>query len=119
MLERTALETLQGDTTLTLVPTDSGRQHGVVRCAACATALWNVHGSRTPRIVYLRVGTLDEPQAHPPQAHIYVRSKQPWLALGEAAPRFKADYDAAKLWPPESLQRYVETKPLSRTQPKV
>lgn len=119
MLERTALEILQGTTTLTLVPTDSGRKHWVARCAACATALWNVHGSHMPRIVYLRVGTLDEPAAHPPRAHIYVRSKQPWVVLDDSTPRFAAYYDAAKLWPQPSLERYVQTQAPARRKPKV
>lgn len=59
---------------------------------------------------YVRVGTLDEPGRFPPQAHIFVRSKQPRLVLNAAAPAFKAYYDAAKLWPAASPQRHAEAK---------
>jgi hypothetical protein len=53
----------------------------------------------------LRVGTLDEPAALPPDVHIYTRSKQPWIALPQGVPAFEAYYDSKKLWPAESLAR--------------
>jgi len=72
--------------------------------------MWNEHGSRTAITRYVRVGTLDEPDRLPPQAHIFVRSKQAWLTLGAGTPAFSAYYDAAKLWPAESLARYAQAK---------
>jgi hypothetical protein len=52
------------------------------------------------------VGTLDEPARCPPQAHIFVRSKQPWLKLPMGVQIFDEYYDASKTWPTESLARY-------------
>jgi hypothetical protein len=61
---------------------------------------------------YVRVGTLDQPQALPPLAHIYVRSRQPWLMLDSAVPVFAGCYDAAKTWPQASLARYEAARAL-------
>jgi hypothetical protein len=52
----------------------------------------------------MRVGTLDTPSALAPDAHIYTRSKLPWVTLG-ATSAFQEYYDTAKLWPAESLAR--------------
>src|SRR3954449_2104571 len=60
------------------MPTDSGRPHDIHRCPACGTALWSDYGHR-PALRFVRVGTLDEPDALPPDVHIYVRSKLPWV----------------------------------------
>jgi hypothetical protein len=88
----------------TLTPTDSGRPHDVYRCAACRTALWSDYGRR-PAIRFVRVGTLDEPAALPPDVHIFTRSKLPWVGLPAATPAFEVYYDTKTLWPPESLAR--------------
>ena len=86
------------------MPTDSGRPHDVYRCAACQTAVWSDYGRR-PSLRFLRVGALDTPAALPPQAHIFTRSKLPWLKLPDDVPAFEIYYDMDKLWPPESLAR--------------
>lgn len=86
------------------VPTDSGRAHQVFKCAQCALILWNAFGDWPMRFV--RVGTLDDPSALVPGAHIFTRSKQPWVVLPEGAPSFDAFYEPPKVWPPESLVRF-------------
>ena len=110
MIEYSAMTLLSGEPSFVKVPTDSGNTHWVARCPACQTAVWNEHGSRKAITRYVRVGTLDEPSRCPPQAHIYVRSRQPWLALDPQVPSFKAYYTAAKLWPQDSLARYNAAK---------
>lgn len=86
------------------VPTDSGRPHDVHRCASCQTALWSDYGRR-PSLRFVRVCTLDDPTALPPQAHIFTRSKLPWLSLPADVPAFEVYYDMKALWPAESLER--------------
>ena len=44
-------------------------------------------------------------QAVPPDVHIYVRSKLPWITLPDGVPAFEAYYDSRTLWPPASLER--------------
>jgi hypothetical protein len=86
------------------MPTDSGRPHDIYRCPECRIAVWSTYGGRT-QIRFVRVGTLDEPSALPPDVHIYTRSKLPWVKLPEGTPAFEAYYDAKVLWPAESLAR--------------
>ncbi|HEX4304084.1 MAG TPA: GFA family protein [Rhizomicrobium sp.] len=95
------------------MPTESGRPHIVSRCPACKTALWSDYGGR--KIMrFLRVGTLDDPSALPPDAHIFTRSKLRWVDLKNPArgattkkPALvvKVYYNMKKDWPASSLAR--------------
>ncbi|MBL8345458.1 MAG: GFA family protein [Rubrivivax sp.] len=117
MIEFSAFTVTAGEAEFVKVPTDSGNAHWVARCPACRTAMWNEHGARRNAVTrYVRVGTLDEPNRLPPRAHIYVRSKQPWLELGAAIPAFKTYYDPARTWPAEGLARYAAAKALRAAQ---
>ena len=62
------------------------------------------YGGNQP-LAFVRVGTLDEPSALPPDVDIYTRSKLPWVTLPAEVPAFEVYYDFKKLWPPESLAR--------------
>jgi hypothetical protein len=86
-----------------LMSTDSGGPHDIYRCSKCQTALWSDYGRRPFRFV--RVGTLDNPARIPPDAHIFVRSKLPWVGLPQGTPAFKVYYETKKLWPKDSLAR--------------
>ncbi|MGH6915392.1 MAG: GFA family protein [Geminicoccales bacterium] len=86
------------------VPTDSGRPHDIHRCRACKTALWSDYGGR-PALRFVRVGTLDDAAALPPDVHIFTRSKLPWVRLPEGVPAFEVYYDTKALWPAASLER--------------
>jgi hypothetical protein len=110
MIEYTKFSVLQGEPEFVLVPTDSGGKHWVARCPSCRTAMWNEHGARPAVTRYVRVGTLDHPASCPPQAHIYCRSKQPWVVIPAETPSFRAYYDAMKIWPATSLARYAAAK---------
>lgn len=104
LIEAERMALLSGDPEPTAVPTDSGRPHQIYRCPSCRTAVWSEYGGRSA-LRFVRVGTLDQPAALPPDVHIYVRSKLPWISLPEGAPAFDAYYDSRKLWPASSLER--------------
>ena len=78
--------TLSGEPEPVAVPTDSGRPHRLFsaarpvarRCGASMAAA---------RLRFVRVGTLDDPAALPPDIHIYTRSKLPWVDLAGRQPR--------------------------------
>jgi hypothetical protein len=86
------------------MPTDSGRPHGIYRCEACGTAVWSEYGG-VAALRFVRVGTLDDPRALAPDVHIYVRTKQPWVALPPGLPAFDAYYDSKHLWSAANLER--------------
>lgn len=104
MIETDRVVMSQGTLTCVAMPTDSGRPHLVDRCASCGTAVWSDYGGRKV-MRFLRVGTLDDPAALAPGAHIFIRSKQPWVVLAPEVPAFEVYYQMAELWPAESLRR--------------
>jgi hypothetical protein len=104
LIETERVEKLSGEARAIGVPTDSGRPHTIYRCEHCETAVWSHYGG-VEKLSFVRVGTLDEPSALPPDIHIYTRSKLPWVKLPAGVPAFEAYYDSKKLWPPESLER--------------
>ncbi len=104
IIETDRIELIAGEPKPVRVPTDSGRPHDVYRCPRCQTAMWSDYGGR-PALRFVRVGTLDRPDALKPDVHIFTRSKQPWVGLPAGVPAFEVYYDMAKLWPADSLKR--------------
>jgi hypothetical protein len=62
---------------------------GVCRCHSCKTVLWATHRDFGNRILFVRLGTLDEAGRFPPDAHFFVRSKHPWIAVPDSARCFE------------------------------
>jgi hypothetical protein len=93
-----------GETLAVATPSESGTGQIVHRCPACHVALWSHYGGRT-RAAFVRAGTLDQPNPIEPDAHIFTRSKQPWVNLDGGAPAFEIFYEMDQLWPAESLAR--------------
>jgi len=104
LIETDRVTLLSGEPRPVAVPTDSGRPHEIFRCPTCQTAVWSDYGRRGV-LRFVRVGTLDDAAALPPDVHIYTRSKLPWIALPAGVPAFEAYYDMKKLWPAASLER--------------
>ncbi len=104
LIETDRIDLRSGDPKPYVMPTDSGQPHTVFRCPDCGTAMWSEYGGRKA-LRFVRVGTLDDPRSLPPDVHIYIRSKLPWIALPDGVPTFEAYYDSRKLWPAASLER--------------
>lgn len=85
------------------VPRDDGSVQRIFRCPTCQIAVFSEYGR--PQVRFVRAGTLDDPTHIEPDVHIYTRSKVGWVALPEATPAFEVYYDAAQLWPADSLRR--------------
>ncbi|MEO5492998.1 MAG: GFA family protein [Sphingomonas sp.] len=75
--------------------TPSGAQSHQRACGVCHNRLWNANSSR-PGIVTVRAGTLDHNRALQPRAHIWVNSKQPWIALPVDVPTFDENAPVAE-----------------------
>jgi len=103
IIELDRIELQSGELKPVRMPTDSGRVHDVYRCADCGTALWSDYGGRPIRFV--RATTLDDRAALKPDAHIFTRSKLPWVQIPDDQPAFEIFYDLETQWSPEGLAR--------------
>jgi hypothetical protein len=105
MIEADRVELLTGEPEIVHTPSNSGRGQDIARCPTCRVAVWSHYSGGGPKISFIRVGTLDEPDRLPPDVHIFTASKQPWVVLPEGVPAVAEYYDLKKLWPAESLER--------------
>lgn len=105
VIERDRIE-LSGEVELIETPSASGKGQKVARCPKCKIALWSHYPGGGPASAFIRVGTLDDPSAMPPDVHIFTSTKQPWLVLPPGAKVFAGFYRGSdNIWPPESLAR--------------
>jgi hypothetical protein len=91
------------------MPTESGRPHGIYRCADCGIAVWSEYSGNV-NLRFVRVGTLDDPTALPPDVHIFVRSKLPWVVLPPGAKAYDVFYDPRTDIPAASFERWKATR---------
>lgn len=87
------------------VPTGSGGEQAILRCAACGTALWSHYPGLGRGACAVRAGTLDDPAAVRPDAATYVAERWPWVPLPEGIPAFEAYYRPSELLPPDRFAR--------------
>jgi hypothetical protein len=105
MIEADRVIVLQGTPETVDTPSNSGKGQKFVRCPSCRTALWSHYAGAGDAVSFIRVGTLDEPDRLPPDIHIFISSKQPWVVLSPDIPAFEKFYDRKEMWPEESLER--------------
>jgi hypothetical protein len=96
---------VQGTIDLVHTPSCSGKGQEIARCPVCRVALWSHYAGAGRKLSFIRVGTLDDPDAMPPDIHIFTASKQPWVILPEGTPAVAEYYRASERWPAESLAR--------------
>ncbi|HWA01091.1 MAG TPA: GFA family protein [Caulobacterales bacterium] len=104
LIETDRIEMLGASPVAIEMPSPSGRGHDIYRCETCEVALWSDYGKR-PYLRFVRVSTLDNPDAIKPDVHIFVRSKVPWVRLPDEARAFDVYYDIAQEWPADSQER--------------
>lgn len=108
MIETERLGVLNGTPESVATPSESGKGQKVVRCPLCRVAVWSHYASLDTRLAFVRVGTMDMPSRCPPDVHIFVSSKQPWVVIppgAEAYATFYSDEDRVRLFGPERLVR--------------
>jgi hypothetical protein len=103
LIETDRVELLTGEPEPVKVPRSGGKNQVIWRCPTCQIALYSKY--TTPRVRFVRAGTLDDPTRYEPDVHIFTRSKLPWVTLPESVPAFNVYYDTQKLWPAASLER--------------
>lgn len=105
MIESDRVESLGEEPVLIDTPSASGKGQRIARCPHCHLAVWSHYAGAGPLLRFVRVGTLDDPDALPPDVHIFTSSKQPWLTLPPGARAFTEYYDREQVWTPQSLER--------------
>ena len=83
----------------------SGAPCKVYFCAKCGTYMYTDYSSAVGRL-NVRTKTLNDSNQFPPQVHIFIKDKDPWLNLKDNVICFEKMYDPKKTWPKESLERY-------------
>lgn len=110
LVESDRVELLHGEPETVPTPSASGKGQRIVRCPQCRVALWSHYSGGGDAVRFVRVGTLDAPDALPPDVHIYTMSKQPWVVLPSGAPAFAEFYDPATVWTAQARDRYRAAK---------
>ena len=105
MIETDRVVLLQGAPEAINTPSNSGKGQKIHRCPTCRIAVWSNYAGAGDAVRFVRVGTLDDPDALPPDIHIFTSSKQQWVVLPEGIPAVPEYYDRNIYWPAESLAR--------------
>ncbi len=105
MIEADRIDVLRGEPEIVDTPSESGAGQKFSRCPACRVTLWSNYAGSGDALRFVRVGSLDDPDRHPPDVHIFTASKQPWVVLSPDVPAFEEFYDREKVWPKECLAR--------------
>lgn len=104
LIEADRVVHLGGEPEIVDTPSNSGQGQLIARCPKCRIALWSNYGGAT-FARFVRVGTLDNPDAFPPDIHIFTASKQPWVVFPPGARVVPEYYDWRQEWPAESVER--------------
>ncbi|WP_421994112.1 GFA family protein [Reyranella sp.] len=105
MIEADRVELLAGEPELVVTPSQSGKGQKIWRCPTCRVAVWSNYAGAGDAARFVRVGSLDDPDALPPDIHIFTQSKQPWVVLPAGTPAVPEFYDMRTTWSAESLER--------------
>jgi len=105
MIETNCVSLLSGKTEQVDTPSNSGKGQKIVRCPSCYIAVWSHYAGAGELLSFVRVGTLDDPDALPPDIHIYTASKQPWVILPPDTPAFEVYYRRSEQLSEACLER--------------
>ncbi len=87
VLKRSYMEVTQGEVQLNDFTASKNRMHRH-HCAKCGVALW-FSSPGYEGIIAIKPGTLDDTSGLRPIAHMWYRSAQPWLDVGDDVPVFQ------------------------------
>lgn len=105
MIESTKVVLTKGEPETILTPSNSGKGQRIVRCPSCKVAVWSHYAGAGDTLMFVRVGTLEDPDALPPDIHIFTSSKMPWVVIPEGAAAVPEYYSRNDHWPQDSLDR--------------
>ena len=86
-------------------PSASGRGQKIARCPTCRVSVWSNYPQAGAAVRFVRVGTMDDPSACPPDIHIFTSTKLPWVTLPADAKAVPEFYDLDAVWSDEAKER--------------
>ncbi|MBI29255.1 MAG: hypothetical protein CMI95_05125 [Pelagibacteraceae bacterium] len=98
---------VKGEVSSSDLPTGSGKGYRVFFCVNCGVYLYCKYKVSPGRIA-VRTVTLENPIT--PQAHIFLKDKDPWIEVTNKEICFDIYYDRDKIWPKESLKRLKQKR---------
>ena len=93
---------VDGKVSSTILPTGSGKGYRAYFCVDCGVYLYCKYYIGPGRL-NVRTKTLEDPIE--PQAHIFVKDKDPCIEIKDKTICHDTMYDREKTWPKESLDR--------------
>lgn len=105
LIEADRVQLLHGAVDVVLTPSNSGKGQKIARCPRCRISVWSNYAGIGDVVHFVRVGTLDNPDAMPPDIHIFTASKQPWVVIPDGIPAVPEYYRRSQYWPTESIAR--------------
>lgn len=102
---------INGATRTGIGPSGSGAGCEMHGCESCGVIIWLRYLYHQVPVIVVRTGTLEDPNALPPRAHIFTSQKQPWFVLPDDVPTFVEAADRDALWPASSIARYNALAP--------
>ena len=93
---------VEGEVSSSELDTGSGKGYRAYFCVNCGVYVYCKYNV-SPGRVAVRTATLNNPIF--PQAHIYVKDKDPWIEIANNQTCYDEFYDREKTWPEESLKR--------------
>jgi hypothetical protein len=106
LIEASNVEILRGEPNQTRLPSARGKGQVFFRCPQCGITLWSNYAGAGGKVYFVRVGTLDDSSAAPPDIHIYTSTKLPWVTLPDGVPAVAEFYRLSDHWPAASIDRF-------------
>ncbi|MEN3351385.1 MAG: hypothetical protein V7632_5020 [Bradyrhizobium sp.] len=106
MYEAERVEHIAAEPEIVDTASASGKGQKIARCPVCKVAVWSNYPGAGPAVRFVRVGTMDDPNQCPPDAHIFTSSKQHWVTFPPDAKVFAEYYDRRDVWPQEAQERW-------------
>ncbi len=83
----------------------SGKKATVYFCKRCGVYIYTNYETAVGRLT-VRTKTFSNPELYPPQAHIFLKDKDPWIKIVDQNICFEKMYDPKTTWPKDSQERY-------------
>ena len=87
-VKRASLEVTKGAPALQTLKSPDGKPRHQRNCAGCGVRLWS-EPAKWPELAVLRPGALDDAKRFTPAAHIWTRSKLPWVQIPAEMPSYE------------------------------